>query len=185
MSFIVESLELENFRSYRRGFVRFDPHLTILHGPNAAGKTNIIEALQLLTTGTSFRKAVKSDLIAAECVHTRLRMLATDGVLRRDIEFSIKDDVKSVTVNEKKVRSVYELCSVLPCVVFTPDDLRMVKDASSKRRQEIDGLGIQLSASYARLVSEYQKIRSQRNKMMKEDQFGSEAFVAWTDRMVD
>jgi len=112
-------------------------------------------------------------------------MRAVDGARQRDVELFVDDSAKSIFANEKKVRSRQKLSSAIPCVVFTPDDLRIVKESSSRRRQEIDALGSQLSATYARLVSEYKKIITQRNRLLKEDQYDSEVFAAWTSRMVE
>lgn len=185
MPYTVESLQFNGFRSYRSAQIIFDPSLTILYGSNAAGKTNIIEALQLLTVGESFRKPLRQDLIHWDCKQATVIMKAVDGSLQRDVRLCISEGNKNTFINEKKMRSLHDLSSALPCVLFTPDDLRIVKESSQRRRQEIDALGIQLSARYARLVSEYKKIITQRNKLLKDGQYGTEVFDAWTDRMVE
>jgi DNA replication and repair protein RecF len=185
MPYTIETLEIYGFRSYKKACVDFDPTLTILFGPNAAGKTNIVEALQLLTAGESFRKPLRQDLIHWECDQARVVMRAVDGSLKRDVELMVTKDTKTTLVNEKKLRSTHDLSSALPCVVFTPEDLRIVKDSSSRRRQEIDALGIQLSATYAKLVSEYKKIITQRNRLLKDEQYGTAVFSAWDERMID
>lgn len=185
MPYTLETLDLLGFRSYKRAYLEFDPRLTILFGPNAAGKTNIIEALQLLTAGESFRKPLRQDLIHWECNQARASLRAADGSLKRDVELLVTESTKTTLVNEKKVRSSYEISSALPCVVFTPDDLRIVKEPSSRRRQEIDALGSQLSATYAKLVSEYRKIITQRNRLLKDEQYGTEVFFAWNERMIE
>ena len=185
MPYILETLALRGFRSYKEAHVEFDPRLTILFGPNAAGKTNIIEALQLLTAGESFRKPLRQDLIHWECDQASATLRAVDGSLKRDVELLVTGDSRITLVNEKKIRSSHEISSALPCVVFTPDDLRIVKESSSRRRQEIDALGSQLSATYAKLVSEYKKIITQRNRLLKEEQYGTEVFSAWDTRMIE
>ncbi|MCL2871296.1 MAG: DNA replication/repair protein RecF [Coriobacteriia bacterium] len=185
MSYTVETLELNGFRSYRKAKINFDPSLTILYGPNAAGKTNIIEALQLLTVGESFRKPLRQDLIYWECNQAHVKMRAVDKSLQRDVELRISEENKNIFVNEKRIRSFHDLSVALPCVIFTPDDLRIVKESSQRRRQEIDTLGTQLSSTYARLVSEYKKIIIQRNKLLKDNQYGTDIFLAWTERMIE
>ena len=185
MPYTLETLRLCGFRSYKDAFVEFDPTLTILFGPNAAGKTNIVEALHLLTAGESFRKPLRQDLIHYECDQARVSLRAVDNSLKRDVELLVTESGRTTFVNEKKVRSSYEISSALPCVVFTPDDLRIVKESSSRRRQEIDALGSQLSATYAKLVSEYKKIITQRNRLLKDEQYGTEVFSAWDERMIE
>ena len=185
MSYTLKTLDLRGFRSYKDARVEFDPRLTILFGPNAAGKTNIIEALQLLTVGESFRKPLRQDLIHWKYDQASAVLRAVDGSLKRDVELFVTGDSKITLVNEKKVRNLHEISSALPCVIFTPDDLRIVKESSSRRRQEIDALGSQLSARYAKLVSEYKKIITQRNRLLKEEQYGTEVFSAWDTRMIE
>jgi len=185
VSFIVNSLRMNNFRSYEKGYIEFDSHITILHGPNAAGKTNIIEALHLLTTGESFRNPKKDDLPLWGADKTQIEFVATDGNLRRDVEIIISKEDKTTLLNGKKITSKYEMLSALPCVIFNPDDLRIVKEAAARRRQEIDTLGSQLSPNYSKLISEYKKITTQRNKMLKEGNYKGDIFEAWTNRLID
>ena len=185
MSFIVKSLELYGFRSYKHARIDLDSQLTIFYGLNGAGKTNIVEALQLLSMGESFRKPLRQELINWESEQARIVMYASDGKLKRDVEILIEDNSKIILINEKKPKSIQEMGSVLPCVVFTPDDLYIIKESSLRRRQEIDTLGSQLSFTYSKLVSEYKKIIIQRNRLIKEDQFGTDVFEAWNDRLIE
>jgi len=185
MSFTITSLELCGFRSYKHAHVELDPQLTIFYGPNGAGKTNIVEALQLLSIGESFRKPLRQDLIHWEFTQMRIIAKATNKNLKRDIELHADTTSKTFFVNEKRVRSTQEMSCASPCVIFTPDDLRIIKESSSRRRQEIDGLGSQLSVTYSRLVSEYKKIVAQRNKLLKEEQFGTAVFEAWNERLIE
>jgi DNA replication and repair protein RecF len=185
VSFTVDTVCLKNFRSYEDAHIELDSELTILYGPNASGKTNIIEALQLLSCGESFRRAQRCDLVRWDCEKAEISLCATGGSLKRNVSIEISQDAKTTTVNEKRLRSQFELSSALPCVIFTPDDLSIVKESSAKRRHEIDSLGSQLSASYSKLVSEYKKILSQRNRLLRDAQYGSDVFVAWNERLIE
>ena len=185
MPFTVDTVTLEGFRSYRHAHLTLDPKLTILHGANATGKTNLIEALQLLTAGVSFRKPRAEELVNWECVQTSATLHAADGKRTRDVTLTIADGKRAIDVNGRRTRSSHEVSEALPCILFTPDDLRIVKDSSGRRRAEMDALGIQLSATYARLLSEYKRVVTQRNRLLKEDQYDTEVFRAWTDRMVE
>ena len=147
MPFTVNTLTLEGFRSYHRAHLTLDPALTILHGNNAAGKTNLIEALQLLTAGESFRKPRPEEMINWESVQTSISLQATDNKRIRDVKLSIIDGRRSTEVNGKKARSTHEVSAALPCIIFTPDDLRIAKDSAERRRAEMDALAVQLSAT--------------------------------------
>jgi len=185
MSYVVKELKLNNFRSYSKAHIEFDPFLTILHGPNAAGKTNIIEALHLLTTGESFRKPKKKDLIFWGEKETQVELFASSSNMKRDMKFVVNEESKSTYVNGKQIKSRYEFGSMLPSVVFTPDDLSLIKEAGTRRRYEIDAIGSQLSLNYSRLVNEYKKICVQRNRILKDGGFEDEVFEVWTERLIE
>lgn len=185
MTYVIKDINIKGFRSYKEGKIELDPNLTIIYGLNAAGKTNIIEALQLLTSGKSFRSSKRTDFINWECDKSSLEMTAFDNNLKKNVSINIYPEKRDVYINGKYVRSLHDLSSNIPSVIFIPDDLKIIKESSHRRRQEIDNLGIQLSSTYSRLLSEYKKIIIQRNKLLKDEQYGSQIFYAWTERMVE
>jgi DNA replication and repair protein RecF len=185
LSFLLESLQLKNFRNYRQLSLEFDPSLTILIGRNGIGKTNIIEALQLLTEGKSFRTTATKECIYHGEVRAQAELRAVEHARIREVILCLENNKRLYSVNEKKLQSVRNLYGVIPCVIFTPDDLCLVKNPAQRRREEIDSLGIQLSATYARLRSEYTKIITQRNRLLKSDIFHGDVFEAWTERLVE
>jgi len=162
-----------------------DPHLTVLVGPNAVGKTNIIEALQLLTAGESFRKPQWGEITqwGTEESSVSLRAEGDGRVLEIDLSVG-SSGRREYQVNGKKRRRVSEIAGILPCVLFTPDDLRIVKDSAERRRSTLDALGVQLSPSYRSLKAEYEKTLKQRNSLLRESAIDRDVFHALTERLV-
>lgn len=152
--------------------IELDSHLTILYGPNAIGKTNFIEALQLVTEGTSFRNPSWADVVNKEDDSTsaRIVMSASDEQRVRDVIFEVKSNTRTLVVNDKRVRSLSVFMGVIPSVLFTPDDLLIVSGSSEARRVELDSLGSKLSKKYFQLKQEYKKIVAQRNKLFKDEE---------------
>jgi len=185
VSFLVESLHLESFRSYRRALIPFGQSLTVLAGPNASGKTNAIEALQLLTQGGSFRTTNWRDLIRWGDTHARATLLARDQGRQREVCLDAEDGRRRYRVNGKTLRSSEAMGGVLPCVLFTPADLRLVHESASRRRDALDDLGAQISGAYRRLRQEYRKIVTQRNRLLKDEHWSGPVFEAWTERLVE
>ncbi len=185
MSFSVESLDLQQFRSYRQAQISFGPELTILVGPNASGKTNAIEALQLLTQGSSFRTTNWRDLIQWGEDRARITLAAKDQGRRREVRLDVEEGRRRYQINDKPLRSSAALSGVMPCVLFTPVDLRLVRDSAAQRRDELDDLGSQIAGGYQRLRQEYRKIVQQRNRLLKEEQWAGPVFEAWTERLVE
>ena len=171
MGLVVESLQLARFRSYER--LALEPHacLTVIVGPNAAGKTNIIEALQLLTAAESFKKPQWTEVVrwGEEQARLSLEARGDDRCLLIDLTVSAGGR-REYRVNGKPRRRLSDVIGVLPSVVFTPDDLRIVKDSAERRRSTLDSLGVQLSPSYLRIKTEYERIVRQRNAALRESE---------------
>ncbi len=185
MGLRVTRLALQGFRSYESLVLEPDEHLTILVGPNAAGKTNIIEAIQLVTAGDSFRRPQWSDLVrwGAEEGAVLLRAEGDGRVLETAMTVSSAGR-RVYRVNGKVRRRMAEIAGIIPCVVFTPDDLRLVKDSADRRRAAIDGVGDQLSPAYMGVRLDYERIVRQRNALLKETHADEDVLAALTGRLV-
>lgn len=183
---LVTSLELRNFRNYEDLRILPDPGLTLLVGPNATGKTNVIEGIQLLTAAVSFRRPLWAETVRWGADEARLKMMAQGDGRSLDVEMRVTSEGRrTYQVNGKPKRTMAEVSGILPCVVFTPDDLRMVKDAAEKRRAAVDGVGDQLSAAYRSSRAEYERVLRQRNRLLKEDHRDDGLLRLWTDRLVE
>jgi len=181
----VTKVSLRDFRSYSEFELLPDPSLTVLAGHNAVGKTNIVEAIELLTEANSFRKPAWGETVRQGAQAARLELFAEgdDRSLHIQLDVSAAGR-RSYQVNGKKRRAITQVAGIIPCVVFTPDDLRMVKDSAERRRSSLDDLGCQLSPSYALLKAEYERILRQRNKLLREEA-AEETLEPWTDNLVD
>ena len=180
----IESLELRDFRNY--DVFRLEPGhaLTVLVGPNAVGKTNAIEALQLVTSTMSFRRPKWEDLVRWGTREARVSMLASRGARHLDTTLDVTPDGRRIyTINGQVKRRLSEVAGVLPSVVFTPDDLDMVKGPSEKRRSSIDDLGEQISATYGSLRRDYARVVRQRNALLREGVPGAHQAV-WDEQLV-
>lgn len=180
----IESLELKDFRNYETLHLEPGRALTVLVGPNAVGKTTVIEALQLVTSTLSFRRPKCEDLVRWEAAEARVSMRARRGGRRLETTMDVTQDGKRIyTVNGQVKKRLSDVAGLLPSVVFTPDDLDMVKGPSEKRRASIDDLGEQISATYGSLRRDYAKVVRQRNALLREG--GQEAHSAvWEERLV-
>ena len=184
MGLTVQKLELIDFRSYQHHTFELDPMLTVIHGRNGAGKTNVVEALQLLTEGTSFRTQNWADLTRWGGATARVHLEASGEGRLREVDLTIDGTRRTYLVNGKKVRSAAEVAGAIPCVTFTPNDLKLVQESAERRRDEVDALGGQLSKSYARLKAEYARVVVQRNRLLKDEVLDRAALAAWTERLV-
>ncbi len=161
-----------------------DEKLTIIVGSNAVGKTNIIEALQLLTSTSSFRNPPWAECVRWGAVEASLLLSAEGDGRKIETGLTITTSGKrSYSVNGNPKRRLSEVAGILPSVVFTPDDLRMVKDSAERRRAAIDGVGDQLSPAYLALRGEYERTVRQRNAALKGQTPDAGVMGALTDRL--
>ena len=180
----MEKLQLKDFRSYDTLEMSPDSKVTIIVGPNAVGKTNILEAVQLLTAASSFRNPSWSECVRWGAEQTSLLLKATgEGrVLETRLNISAQGK-RAYSVNGTLKRKIGEVTGILPSVVFTPDDLRMVKDSAERRRAAVDGVGDQLSTTYLSLRGEYERIVRQRNALLKTANASRELAETLTERL--
>ena len=171
----VESLRLSQFRSYQVLEVDFDPQLNLLIGSNAQGKTNILEALYCLSTARSLRAASDEEMIRFDqeegAVEGKVR--TEDGPETLRLEFRRRKP-KTLFVNGKKEKKLSSLLGRLPSVVFSPDDLFLVKGSPLLRRRYLDVTILQMDLGYLTNLQAYERALKQRNSLLKQKGAGLE-----------
>ena len=152
MGLLVKTLELQDFRSFGEKVVGLAPATTILCGPNAAGKTNTVEALQLLTAGYSFRHPTPAQLVreGAQAARASARLEGDGRVV--DLRCDVVSGRRQFFRNGKRIQAS-EVSGTLMSVLFTPDDLQLVKRSASFRRDELDDFGRQANRGFASVLA--------------------------------
>lgn len=177
MALSLHSLSLKHFRNLQTKNIQFSEALTILQGPNASGKTNTLEAIQLICTGYSSKHSTAEHLLQKDSSQGLLKgkLLGDQRVLDIEIHLHKEDKppqeayfIKTYIKNGKKVK-LSALSGTLPTILFTPDHLRLIKDSARIRREEIDTFCVQLSQPYQSILKTYQRTLEQRNKLLKEN----------------
>jgi DNA replication and repair protein RecF len=166
MSLILKKLELHNFRNHHTFCIENPQRLIIIIGRNATGKTNIIEAIQLVSMLESFRNPLWQNVVNTREDEADIRAQFLQNERLIDIQMNIKEGKRSYLFNGKK-RAKHTLKGIIPSVVFIPDDLSLVKDSPEVRRKLLDDTGQQLSETYREISYDYQKTVRQRNAILK------------------
>lgn len=168
MDLRIENIAFSHFRNYDTFSLDAVGDLTIFIGRNGVGKTNILEGINLLTSGDSFRHAQISQLLKEGSDHARVEMGASDGNRQLDISLDMEPGKKKYQVNGK-VKALADYKGTLPAVSFTPDDLELAKKSSTVKRDAIDSLGMQLSKNYYVVHRDYEKTIRYKNRLLKEE----------------
>ena len=166
---IVKSLELDRFRNYMSLSMTFDSGVTILYGDNAQGKTNVLEAICLSATTKSHRGSKDKDMIFFEENESHIRLyLEKDGIEHKiDIHLK-KNKSKGIAIDGIPIRKSADLFGYLNVVLFSPEDLHIIKNGPSERRRFINIELCQLDSIYLYHYANYQKILNQRNNLLKQ-----------------
>lgn len=178
---IAEKIKLENFRNYEKAEVLFSPDVNIIYGDNGMGKTNLIEALYFFSYARSFRAKTKEFLKhGAEHSKIELDFVSKGRRQNADIIFT-KDNKKKIRVNEINISKNSELLGNFICVLFTPDELSLVKDGPDKRRRFLDTSIVSLRPSYFSALAAYSSCLKQKNALLKNGNFS--LLDIWDDRL--
>lgn len=163
---IVKSLSVRNFRNFESSDIKFNDRLNIIIGDNGQGKTNIIEALYLLSEGESFRYSKNENLIQLK----QSTAIIKASVLHSDLDFKltlkITDNKKDLLVNEKPTS--YNKLEKFSVVLFSPESLNIIKESTDERRNLADQLVEQTTKNGFYVIREYKKVLKTRNKILRD-----------------
>ncbi len=180
----ISHLSLRDFRNYRRAEVKLDPGTTLFYGPNAAGKTSLLEAVFFLATTRSPRAGAERELLRWDAegeagvlpfarlladVQRRANRVRLEVIVQRRAGEDgqlLNTSQKIVRVDRRQVRAL-DLVGQLRVVLFTPADLVLVDGSPGERRRYIDITLSQLDPHYVRTLGQYQKLVQQRNSMLR------------------
>ena len=178
MGLSVSHIALFDWRSFADRTMELSGGLTVLAGPNATGKTNTVEALQLLTAGMSFRHPRTNDLVRQGATRGRASArLEGDGRVV-DVACEVADGKRRFVRNDKPCRPA-DLSSTLMSVLFCPDDLSLVKGSARNRREALDAFGSQANEGYRKVARAYARSIEQRNRLLKEPDLDLGMLAAW------
>ena len=135
----IKDIELTNFRNYDILKTDFNQNVNLILGNNAQGKTNLLEGIYLTSIGRSFRTNKDSDLVNFQKEMARIKVNAEKAYFDTSVEITIKkDSKKSIKKDGTTIKKTSELLENILIVIFSPEDLKIVKDEPEKRRKFID-----------------------------------------------
>ena len=185
----ITSLVLQDFRNFTRQEFELDPDQTLILGDNGHGKTNILEGISFLSTGRSFRAKLLSDCVReeAEVAHISTKTFIEDeelelgaSIVSKASEYSSRASTRFSKNGVKKRRS--DVIGVLKTVLFRPEDMELITDGPSYKRDFLDDVLIQVSLTYAKSLREYEKAIKHRNKLilqLREGLVTRKDFIFW------
>ncbi|NLW16691.1 MAG: DNA replication/repair protein RecF [Firmicutes bacterium] len=164
----ITQLTLRNFRNYQHCHLDLHPGLNILVGRNAQGKTNLLESVYFLSTGRSHRTSNHYDLIRWDTTGVFLHARISKRNLKVELDFSLsRDRRRQLKINGVVEKKLSALLGVLNSVLFTPEDLQLLKGPPALRRRFLDMEVSQVSPVYLYTLQQYNRALTQRNNLLK------------------
>jgi len=164
----IQKVALNNFRNIEACQVELGGGLNIFCGDNAQGKTNFLESVYFCAMGRSHRGARDRDLVMLSEKTCRAKVTVHDGYSSTDIVMEIEKDSKNMWVGGLAIQRLGELFGNLLCVIFSPEDLSLVKSGPQLRRRFMDMELCQLYPVYYHNLRMYYKVMKQRNNLLRD-----------------
>ena len=184
----IEKLALNNYRNYDNADITFSDGINILYGDNAQGKTNILEAVYMTATTKSHRSSKDKDIIrfGSDESHIRTELKKNDVSHRIDIHLR-KSKSKGIAIDMIPIKRSADLFGMINIILFSPEDLSIIKNGPAERRRFMDMELCQLNRIYYNNLSTYNKILNQRNNQLKEDMYGKNQDIldVWDSQLID
>lgn len=158
---------MHNFRAYKEAFFEFGPHLNVIHGSNALGKTSLLEALHFFVSGRSFRGAQASELIRQGASHFYLEARFVKREIEQVLRATCGAGERKFVYNSTVFPSTAHLLGLLKGVVAAPDDVTLVKGPPLIRRQYLDVQIAQIDPLYVHHLTRYARALRQRNCLLR------------------
>ncbi len=181
----IKEIELHNFRNYEDIKVSFSKDVNIFLGENAQGKTNLLEGIYLNAVAHSFKTVRDRDMIRFDQDYCRVRAVAHYEGEDHISEIAIgRSGAKAVKVDGVKINRSSELLERLHIIVFSPEDLKIVKDEPGRRRGFVDRELCQIRPGYVSDLNEYKKILKQRNAYLREEYVDEAVLDIWDESLI-
>ncbi len=183
----IEKIKLQNFRNYEQLELSLNKDINIIYGNNAQGKTNILEAIFLSSFGKSFRTNKEKEMIR----FNEQRCLVEIFYQKKDRDGKVKIEIstkKQISLNGVKLKKLSELLGNINIVIFTPDDINILKDGPASRRRFLDMMIGQLRPNYVYNLNMYLKTIEQRNnylRQIREENKPEEMLEIWDENLAE
>ena len=178
---MIHSLRLQQYRSYNDSSFEFDKSVNIVVGPNASGKTNLLEALTVICQGKSY-KASDIELIKHDKDWARIDVRVDEHSRTVKLKSNTQTTTKQIEV-DKNTYTRLSHQKQLPYVLFEPNELRLLHGGPERRREYIDTLLEKLHIHFGKTRREYRRALAQRNKQLKSGHIKTDDLFVWDIRL--
>lgn len=185
---IINSLKVRDFRNYDELELKPHPGVNILFGQNGSGKTNLLEAIHYSALGRSHRTSQDREVVRKGAAAAAIGVQLTKQDVRMDVQVKLTPGEvrkKAIFIDRKRANRLSDLMGHVQCVIFSPEDLMLVKEGPSIRRRYLDMMLSQMSTAYFTALQLYQKALDQRNALLRDVKKGARLDQAMIEAFED
>lgn len=185
----IRNIKLINFRNYNQLEIAFHPKINIFVGDNAQGKTNILEAIHMTAGGKSFRTTKDREIIKLDKQQGYVKIEGEKKAGKITVELKLEEEKKKqIKVNGLTLTKRSDLIGNVYTVIFSPEDLRLVKEGPAERRKFIDQEISNIKPKYYYNLHQYHRALLQRNNLLKKIYYDRK-FIAtlevWNEKIAE
>lgn len=184
----VKKICLKNYRNIEKLELNLTDGVNIFYGQNAQGKTNLLESIYMCATGRSHRTHKDKELINFDSDEAHIRIEVCKQNIQDKIDIHLKkESKKGIAINNIPINKIGELFGYLNVVIFSPEDLNLIKQGPQERRKFIDMELCQINNIYYYNLSQYHKVLKQRNILLKKidkDKSLKDTLFVWDKQLV-
>ena len=181
---LIKQLNLRNFRNHQSLSFDFSENINTITGPNAVGKTNIVESIYYLSLAKSFRTDEDTDLIKKNQDKAEINATIVEGEITRKIKVIITRNGRSVMINGKPIANRQELFKVVNVILFQPKDVMLFSGPPMDRRNFLDISISKKSSIYLDYIFRYKKVLKERNELLKAEKLDQTLLDVTTEMLV-
>lgn len=182
----IKNIMLVNYRNYENLQIKLNENVNVFIGDNAQGKTNVLESVYYGAFAKSHRTSKDKELINWNKDKAYISLLVGKERLDKRIDINIlKDGKKAIKVNGVKVNKIGELFGIFNVVMFSPEDLKVIKEAPNLRRRLLDMELSQINKKYYFNLVQYHKILNERNMLLKNNRFSEEMLEIYDYQLIE
>jgi DNA replication and repair protein RecF len=181
----IKKLELSDFRNYEKQVLYFHEKVNIILGKNGQGKSNLLEAIYMLSMGKSFRTQKETEMIRFGADFLRVCGIFEKGGRDTETEVMLSGEEKRFRVDGFQGSKNADLLENAYMVVFSPEDMRIVKEDPEKRRRFVDRELFQIRPLYYKDLSRYRKSLLHRNALLKEESLSGDMLDVWDEHLIN
>ncbi|MGM0410734.1 MAG: DNA replication/repair protein RecF [Bacillota bacterium] len=186
----VEKILLKNFRNIKDVHLDLNPNFNFIIGNNGHGKTNFLESIYLLATARSHRTNIDREMVNWEKSEALTQIMLNKRDYKLKISLLLQGSKKTIKINNTPLEKISDLMGNLNVVLFSPEDLKLVKGSPANRREFLNLEVSQVNSYYHHILNEYNHILKQRNNLLKELQIKKDnkklnMLDIWSEKLVE